>query len=59
MNRRKGLGEVEELMAVMTMECHTGQVVITVMMATVVVGGVGVVVMFVSGSCKLDPIIKP
>ena len=53
------MGEVEELMAVMTMECHTGQVVITVMMATVVVGGVGVVVMFVSGSCKLDPIIKP
>lgn len=39
MNRRKGLGEVEELTAVMTMECHTEQVVITVMMATVGGGG--------------------
>ena len=41
MNRRKGLGEVEVLMAVMMMECHTEQVVITVMMATVVGGGGG------------------
>ena len=59
MNRRKGLGEVEVLMAVMMMECHTEQVVITVMMATVVGGGGGLVVMFASGSCKLDPVIKP
>ena len=58
MKRRKGLGEVEVLMAVMMMECHTEQVVITVMMATVVGGG-GMVVMFASGSCKLDPVIKP
>ena len=65
------MGEVEALLAVMMMEHHMEQVVITVMMATV--GwwegwgegwGVGDEDdgdggKFVSGSCKLDPVLKP
>ena len=36
-HRRKGLGEVEALMAVMMMECDTERVVISVRMVTIVV----------------------